>query len=92
MLAQPGRHPSGDLAQRHLQHISDLPQSSDGWVDDAAFDAADVRAVEAALSTQALLGEAGLFAELADNGADRLLLEVGRLKLGSASLQPKLRA
>src|SRR6184192_4369718 len=55
LVHDPEFHPLGNLAQRRLQRVGNLPQPAHRRVDDPSLHSANIRAVEAALAAEALL-------------------------------------
>jgi len=67
----PDFHSSCQVAQRHIEDISNLPQAAHGRVKDSPLDPTDVCSIKAALAAEALLRVAGPFAKFTNDGPNR---------------------
>ena len=91
LVHNPEFHPLGNLAQRGLQRVGNLPQPTHRRVDDPSLDPADVRSVEAALAAEALLRVARPLTEFSHDGPDGSHFQIGRLDLLLAPLHQQIR-
>lgn len=91
VFRDPEFHLLCELAEGCFEHVGNLPQAAHGWIEYPSLQTADVRAVEAAIGTEAFLRMARLFAEFAHDDTDRLRLQIGRLDLPLASLLGQIR-
>src|SRR5579863_10009219 len=91
LVHNPEFHPLGNLAQRGLQRIGNLPQPPHRRVDDPSLDSANVCSIEAALAAKALLRVACPLTEFAHDGPDGSHLQIGRLDLLRAPLHQQIR-
>jgi len=91
LVNNPEFHPLGNLAQRRLQRVGNLPQPSHRRVDDPSLDPADVCSVEAALAAEALLRVARPPTEFSHDGPDGFQFQIGRLDLLLAPLHQQIR-
>jgi hypothetical protein len=91
LVRYPEFHPFRELAQRDLQCLGNLPQSSHSRIDDPSLDPADVCSVEATFVAEALLRVACPFTKFAHHGADSSHLQIGWLDLLLAPLHQQIR-
>jgi len=91
LVNNPEFHPLGNLAQRRLQRVGNLPQPAHRRIDDPSLDPADVCSVEAALAAEALLRVARLPTEFSHDGPDGSHFQIGRLDLLLAPLHQQIR-
>ena len=91
VLGDPELHLPGELAERGFEYVSNPPQAAHGWIEYPSFQAADVRAVEAAIGAEAFLRMACLLAEIAHNDPDGSRLQIGRLDLPLTPLLGQIR-
>src|SRR5579863_4683290 len=91
LVNNPEFHPLGNLAQRRLQRVGNLPQPAHRRIDDPSVDPADVCSVEAALAAEALLRVARLPTEFSHDGPDGSHFQIGRLDLLLAPLHQQIR-
>ena len=91
LVNNPEFHPLGNLAQRRLQRVGNLPQPAHRRIDDPSLDPADVSSVEAALAAEALLRVARPLTEFSHDGPDGSHFQIGRLDLPLAPLHQQIR-
>jgi hypothetical protein len=91
LVNNPEFHPLGNLAQRRLQRVGNLPQPAYRRIYDPSLDPADVCSVEAALAAKALLRVAGPLTEFSHDGPDGSHFQIGRLDLPLAPLHQQIR-
>src|SRR6202050_2727545 len=91
LVNNPEFHPLGNLAQRRLQRVGNLPQPAHRRVDDPSLDPADVCSVEAALAAEALVRVPLSRTEFSHDGPDGFHFQIGRLDLLSAPLHQQIR-
>jgi hypothetical protein len=91
LVHNPEFHPLGNLAQRRLQRVGNLPQPGHRRIDNPSLHPADGCSIEPALAAEALLRVACPLTEFPHNRLNGSHLQIGRLDLLRAPLHQQIR-